>query len=231
VIQVNLLPGGKKGRSKSFSFSMPSFGGGGGGVGMPDPYQAFTVAAGIVAIGYMAWAFLGVRAAAEEMEVELAAAVQDSLRYADQILLTNTLMARRDSIAQRVEIIQEIDAGRYIWPHVMDEVARAVPDYTWLRSVIYTGDSPLQLRLEGRAGSLEAITTYMDQLEASRFLRAVKPERMEQAPSETNPDDLIYEFELIAEYMSPSLDELQTVPLFQEGVVAQEAVPDTTGGS
>ncbi|MBT4188668.1 MAG: hypothetical protein HOE14_15855, partial [Gemmatimonadales bacterium] len=77
---------------------------------MPDPYQAFTVAAGIVAIGYMAWAFLGVRSDAEELQVQLDSAVQDSVRFADLILRTNELMARRDSIAQRVAIIQEIDA-------------------------------------------------------------------------------------------------------------------------
>jgi len=230
VIQVNLLPGRKKGRSRSFSLSLPKFGGG-GGAGMPDPYQAFTVAAGIVAIGYMAWAFLGVRSDAEELQVQLDSAVQDSVRFADLILRTNELMARRDSIAQRVAIIQEIDAGRYVWPHVMDEIARAVPDYTWLRSVMYMGDNPLQVRIEGRAGSLEAITTYMDNLEASRFLRRVDPERMEQTVSDDSPDDLVYLFELTATYEPPPLEELETIPLFAEGVVTQVAVPDSSAGN
>ncbi|MBT7502648.1 MAG: PilN domain-containing protein, partial [Gemmatimonadales bacterium] len=131
----------------------------------------------------------------------------------------------------RVAIIQEIDAGRYVWPHVMDEIARAVPDYTWLRSVMYMGDNPLQVRIEGRAGSLEAITTYMDNLEASRFLRRVDPERMEQTVSDDSPDDLVYLFELTATYEPPPLEELETIPLFAEGVVTQVAVPDSSAGN
>jgi Tfp pilus assembly protein PilN len=198
---------------------------------MPDQYIMFAVAAGIVAMGYMGWAFLGLRSEAEDLQVQFDSALQDSVRFADLIERTNQLMARRDSIAQRVAIIQEIDAGRYVWPHVMDEVARAVPDYTWLRSVLFSGDTPIQIRIEGRAGSIEAITTYMNQLEASLFLRAVSPERMEQVPSETDPNALIYVFELLATFEPPPMEDLETVPLFDESVSAQEAVTDTTGGN
>jgi len=198
---------------------------------MPDQYIMFAVAAAIVAMGYMGWAFLSLRSEAEDLQVQFDAALQDSVRFADLIERTNQLMARRDSIAQRVAIIQEIDADRYVWPHVMDEVARAVPDYTWLRSVLFSGENPIQIRIEGRAGSIEAITTYMNGLEASLFLRAVSPERMEQVPSDTDPNDLVYVFELLATFEPPPMEDLQTVPLFDESVSAQEAVADTTGGN
>jgi Tfp pilus assembly protein PilN len=39
----------------------------------------------------------------------------------------------------QLNIIRAIDEDRYIWPHVMEEVSRALPIYTWLRSVAWFG--------------------------------------------------------------------------------------------
>ena len=238
MIEVNLLPGGKKRASKGRGLSLkglslPKFGGGGGGISMPgDPYIVGAIAAGIVTLGVVTWLFLGVRSDREEVEVAVDAAVQDSVRFADLIQRTNQLTARRDSIGQRVAIIQEIDAGRYTWPHMLDEIAQALPDYLWLREVTQVQADPIQIRIAGRAGSNFAITNFMRGLEASRFLREVVLERTEQAPSEDDPSAIVYVFELLVTYERPPLGELETVPLFENDVSAIQAVaPDTTGGS
>jgi len=225
VIEVNLLPGGKKrssGGGFSFNFSLDALknlGGGGGGGGV-DPYQLFFAGAMVVALGYMGYSFMSVRSEAEELAATLETAVADSSRNATIIQRTNELQARGDSIQARVAIIQEIDAGRFTWPHLLDEIAAAVPDYTWLREVIYAGDSPLQVRVTGRAGSLFVITNFMRRLEASRFLRAVTAETMQQVASEANPDDMVFMFEFIMTYDPPGLDELESIPLF-DGAAAQ----------
>ncbi|MEQ8330247.1 MAG: PilN domain-containing protein [Longimicrobiales bacterium] len=211
---------------------MPKFGGGGGGGGggLPaDPYILGAVVAGLVSASVIAWLFLGVGRDREETQVALDEAVQDSVRFADIIERTNALTARRDSIAQRVAIIQEIDADRYVWPHILDEVARALPDYTWLRELVYLGTDPLQVRISGRAGSTFAITNFMRQLEASPFLRGVVLERSEQAQSESgNRQDIIYQFDMTVNYEPPPVDELQSVPLFDD-VSTQVAAPDSVG--
>jgi Tfp pilus assembly protein PilN len=228
VIEVNLLPGGRK-RSggRGFSLTLPKFGGAGS---MPDGYILFFVAAAIGGIAYMALTFLGVRAEHEELQVRLEEERQDSIRFAAIIEQTNRLTARGDSIAQRVAIIQEIDADRFVWAHLLDEIAAAVPDYTWLREVIYAAGDPLQVRINGRAGSIYAITNFMRRLEASRFLRAVTMESTQQGPSESNPSDLVYIFELLVTYEPPSMDEMETVPLFEtETMSAQSAAPGVGG--
>ncbi|MFQ5536178.1 MAG: PilN domain-containing protein [Gemmatimonadota bacterium] len=230
MIEVNLLPGGKKRSSKGrgFSFSLPKLKGGGGGL-PGDPYLLGAIGAGIVSVTVIVWLFLGVRSDREEVQVALDAALQDSVRFHDLIERTNQLTARRDSIAQRVAIIQEIDAGRYIWPHIMDEVARALPDYTWLTELIQVQAEPLQVRISGQAGSTFAITNFMRRLEASRFLRGVVLERSEQAQSGADQQDIVYLFDLTVSYDPPPLDELETVPLFETGVADQMAVPDSAG--
>jgi Tfp pilus assembly protein PilN len=225
VIEVNLLPGGKKKASKKgFSFSMPKLSLGGGG-DAPDGYVIFFAIAAAVAIGYMGWSFMRVRGQAGDLEVRVEQERQDSISLAATIEQTDRLVARRDSIAERVAIIQEIDAGRFIWPHLLDEVAAAVPEYVWLREVTYANASPLQVRIIGRAGSIYAITQFLRRLEASSFLRDAEAQAIQQQPSETDASDLVQVFEILVTYESPPLDELQSVPLFDENVSAQTATP------
>ena len=223
MIEVNLLPGGRKKSSGGNPFAgvvdslkkLRSGGGGGGGSSF-DPYMGFLAAAAAISLGYMGWSFLSLRGEAEELNVRLEAALQDSITNAAIIQRANELQARGDSIQERVAIIQEIDAGRYTWPHLLDEVAAAVPDFTWLTEVMYQGDNPLQVRLAGRAASIFAITNFMRRLEASPFLRSVQPLPMQQVASEENPDDLVYMFELTFTYEPPPLEDLETVPLFDD---------------
>lgn len=226
MIEVNLLPGGKKRASSGFSFSMPKLNRGGGGGDAADRYMIFFAVAAAISLGYMGWSFMGVRSEAEELGVRLEEERQDSIRFAALIEQTNRLTARRDSIAERVNIIQEIDAGRFVWPHLLDEVAAAVPEYTWLREITYANASPLQVRIVGRAGSIYSVTQFMRRLESSSFLRDADPQSIQQQPSENDPTDLVQVFELLVTYESPPLDELQTVPLFdEESAAAQTAVP------
>lgn len=228
MIEVNLLPGGKKrsSRGRAFSFSLPKLGGGGGGF-PADPYVLGAIGAGVLSVGIMAWLFFGVKSQRKELQVQVEEQVHDSIQYADVIERTKQLTARRDSIAQRVGIIQDIDAGRYTWPHIMDEVDRALPDYTWLRSVSQvSAGPPVQIRISGRAGSTFAITNFMRRLEASEFFRGVHMERSEQAPAEQNPQDIVYVFDLTVNYEPPPLDQLQTVPLFGDNAAP---VADSVG--
>jgi Tfp pilus assembly protein PilN len=220
VIEVNLLPGGKKSapRGDPFAFfkNLGAKKGGGGGGDARDPYVLFFAAAAAILLGYVAYSFLGLRSEREELEVRLEEQRQDSIRLAAVIEQTNALTARRDSIAARVAIIQEIDADRYVWAHVLDEVGAAVPEFVWLGEVAYGGDNPLTVRIGGRAGSTFAVTNFMRRLEASRFLSGVQLQDMQLQPSEANQSDLVQVFELMVQFEMPPLEELETVPLFSE---------------
>jgi Tfp pilus assembly protein PilN len=214
LIEVNLQPGGKKrgSRGPRFSFKLPSS----GGVGR-DPWvlgSSVVVLAAVAAGGFL---YLTTSRLRGDLEVRIEEARADSARYADLILQNDALMARRDSIAQRVEIIQEIDGDRYVWPHVMDEVARALPDYTWLTEILQVslGDE-LELRIEGRAGNTFALTQFMENLEASLFLRNVDLIATEQVIEEAEGAGrrVVYRFQLEALFERPPAELLQTVPLF-----------------
>jgi Tfp pilus assembly protein PilN len=38
-----------------------------------------------------------------------------------------------------MNLIRAIDEDRFIWPHILDEVSKALPPYTWLSSMSFMG--------------------------------------------------------------------------------------------
>jgi Tfp pilus assembly protein PilN len=216
LIEVNLLPGGKRrgGKRPGLTFKLPTF------EALPrDTWVLGSAAVVILAVLVSGYLYVSTNRRAEELTVLTEEAVADSARYFDLIQQNDALNARRDSIAQRVAIIQEIDGDRYVWPHIMDEVARALPDYTWLVGLRQaSGGEPLVLRIVGQAGNNFAVTQFMENLEASLFIRNVGLVSTEQeVVTSGGIDRLVNRFELEAEYERPPPELLETVPLFAPG--------------
>lgn len=213
MIEVNLLPGGRKrvSRGLKVSLKLPSLSAG----ALPkDPWLLGSAAVVVAVAAAVVYLYLGVSGRQSELEVLVEEAVADSARYADLIEQNNRMRARRDSIAQRVAIIQEIDGDRYVWPHILDEVARALPDYTWLDELVQlSGGANLRFRILGKAGNNLAVTRFMENLEASVFIRGVELLSTEQVVEEGR---MVNQFHLEALFERPPADLLETVPLFGE---------------
>lgn len=216
MIEVNLLPGGKKraSRGPGLSFKLPSI------EAVPkDPWVLGSAALVLVLVVVSAYLYLTTSSTHGELTVSIEEAVSDSARYADLIAQNDSVMARMNSIADRVRVIQEIDGDRYTWPHIMDEVARALPDYTWLEELLQvSGGENLLIRISGRAGNNFAVTQYMENLEASLFLRNVELIATEQVVENIGGvNRIVNQFQLEVEYERPPVELLETVPLFDVG--------------
>jgi Tfp pilus assembly protein PilN len=234
MIEINLLPdAGKKKRKggAGLGLKMPS--------GLPafDRMTAFIVAAWIIAPLILALMFFSVRSERAELRTGIEQAVADSARYARLIDTQAALQARQDTIAQKLFIIQEIDAGRYVWPHILDEISRALPPYTWVEQIQQqsggTGATP-SFTINGRTGSLPALTRFMDALEASPFLRNVELVSSEQARLGGGDDArIVNNYTLTASYQQPPMEMIETVPLFTDGpgLEGGEVENGTTGSS
>ena len=138
MIEINLLPGAtKKGRR----------GGGGGGGGMSMTSVDFGASIGSVRDRirepWLIGGIVAVRArrrarsasctsaggaAKPPLEEALQKAVQDSTRYrVGPHGARSAPRRKRDTVLRSLNLIRAIDDDRFIWPHVMDEVSRALP--------------------------------------------------------------------------------------------------------
>ena len=209
MIEVNLLPGSnRKGASRGRSFALPTF----GGLPKLNYWTAAAVLAWIVAPLLVAWLYFGARGERARLEAAIAEAQSDSIRYAQIITVVDSLQAQRDTIAQKLEIIQEIDAGRYVWAHILDEISWALPEYTWLTGVAQLqGGARPRVRIEGRTGNNIALTQFMRDLEDSPFLGNVRLSSTQQV---VDGQDVVYAFMLEVTYEIAPPELIETIPLF-----------------
>jgi Tfp pilus assembly protein PilN len=243
MIGINLLPGtGQKARRSS-------------GGGLPKLDIAASIASlrdrirdpwmlGAVGVTLVAVAAVGVlyttqtrrEAALQEAEQK---AVQDSTRYASVLRERERAEARRDTVLRSLNLIRAIDDDRFIWPHVMDEVSRALPPYTWIVSIGFTAAGQAQqavstlptapaaggkkhhvqtavprdsvrIRIVGNTVDIQALTRFMKQLESSPFLEDVQLAKSERA-SDNGKE--VTQFQLDMMYSRPEAELVRRVPL------------------
>lgn len=225
MIEINLLPGArkKKGASKSSSVDVKALFGG-LAERFKDPWLGIAIVGvvlGLLSAGGM-WFFQGRTQAALEEQQRIA--VQDSTRYAAVLKQRQAAEAQRDSILRQIAVISAIDSDRFVWPHVMDEIAKAMPTYTWLRSVtqsssaaavtpeaVAAGEAPkLGIRISAYTVDIQAVTIFMRQLEASPFLENVVLGVTEQAVADGKE---VRQFTLDMTYAKPDAAVIRTVPL------------------
>jgi Tfp pilus assembly protein PilN len=141
MLEINLLPGTKKGKSAGSSLSLGSLRT--IGANIRDPWLIGAAASVVIAVATVGLLFTAQNARATELEGRLDKAVRDSTRYARVLSARHKLAAERDSVLRQLQIIRTIDDNRYNWAHILDEVSRALPAYTWLTVMEQTTKTPL----------------------------------------------------------------------------------------
>ncbi len=251
MIEINLLPGTKKksrkggggGGGGSSGFSLPKLDFAGWIEGVRERIREPWLIGGVVAMALAIGAigFLYVRQAAREgtIETALQKAVQDSTRFASVLKEREMAEAKRDTVLRSLNLIRAIDDDRFVWPHVMDEVSRALPPYTWIVSLGFIGAGQgqqaittvsaapeggkrrrtlptaiardtVRIRLVGNTVDIQALTRFMTQLEASPFLEQVQLAKSERA-SDNGKE--VTQFQLDMLYSRPDPALVRRVPL------------------
>jgi Tfp pilus assembly protein PilN len=144
MIEINLLPGsGKKksGRSGGGAARKINFAALIAGITQKirDPWLISAVGSVVLSIGVVGGTYLYQDQRLSSLASQETAAMADSTRYAAALKERIKADARRDTLLRRMNLIRAIDEDRFIWPHVLDEVSKALPPYTWLNSLAFMG--------------------------------------------------------------------------------------------
>jgi Tfp pilus assembly protein PilN len=235
MIEINLNPGASrksKGRGPSFSLAGVF---GGSKLSIKEPFLIVAIVSFVGATGSVGALHLSQASKTSSLAEREVQAVADSTRFAVVLRQRAQAEAKRDSVQKQLEVIKAIDADRFIWPHVMDEVSRALPPYTWVKTLAVatpqpapmgTGPAPapgdttkpaaptmpelMKFRLVGNTVDIQALTRFMKLLEASPFIQNVQLAKSEIAMVDGKE---VTEFVLDAQYERPDSSMIVTAPV------------------
>ena len=233
MIEINLLPGKKKKvAGAGMKLSMPDFKGLIAQV--KDPWLIGAIVAWVLVGGGGALLFITDRARLASAETRLENVRTEKRRYDIVIAQKRQAEKVRDSLLYEINVIRQIDADRYIWPHVLDQATKALPPYTWITQVRTastivvpgqgqpngpvtiehdsTGAPAVRVAIDGRTVDIQAYTTFLRQLAASPWFTDVTP-----ASSQTviEADRPVTSFTVTVSYRIADSVYIRTVPLVQ----------------
>ena len=204
MLEVDLLRGESGLRRQKAGPALPRTAGQGLS---PDPWTIGSGLTILVSLGLALYLVLSVRSRTSALEEALGAALADSVHGAVLIEKVHTMEARRDSIAARVAIIRDVDAQRYLWPRIMDEVAGALPADAWLTNLAQAAsqDESIRFQVEGMTRDNATLTGFWNGMEASPFVRRVRLVSTENVVAGSGvPGSVdLYHFVLMAEPEDP----------------------------
>lgn len=140
MIHVNLSPGAakKKKAPRKQAVDLGALTTGFSGR-LRDKFMIGSISAVVLSFGAVGFLYTTQNAQASELEAHRDHAIADSTRYANFLKDRYHAESVRDTLLRQVNIIRSLDDDRFVWPHILDEVSRVLPQYTWLTAVATSG--------------------------------------------------------------------------------------------
>ena len=133
MITVNLRPDLKRKRARS-SFQLTGVLDGVRGLGgkVQDPLLLASVVSWVGVLAWLGWVVVGTTRELNALEPQLEATRAEHKRFKAFLAEKRHQETIRDSLVSQIGVIRTVDGDRYVWAHVLDEVTKALPPYTWL---------------------------------------------------------------------------------------------------
>ena len=239
MITVNLRPDLKRKRAKK-SFAGTLDGVRGLGSKIKDPLLLVAVLAWVGVLGWLGVVFVGTTRELSALTPQLEQSRAENKRFKAFLAEKRHQEMIRDSLVAQIGVIRSVDGDRYVWSHVLDEVSKALPAYTWLVDI---GSSvpvaptpapaaapgapaagtkadtaapkappPVQFELNGRTVDIQAYTKFLRQLEASPWITDVLPVSAQTVVEKDRP---VTAFIIRATFRMADSAYIKTVPLSQ----------------
>ena len=235
MITVNLRPGQKRKRAGGNPLKglLDNFRG--LGTKVKDPLLMAAMTGWVCVLGFLGFMYLNSTRQLYTLEPRLEQARSENRRFKTFLADKRRQEKIRDSLLAQITVIRRVDGDRYIWPHLLDEVTKALPAYTWLvdmgtvaqlrlpsspcpgqgqqgRFDRAAAPPPMTFQLNGRTIDIQAYTRFLRQLEASPWIENVTPVSAQTIVEKERP---VTAFSIRAQYTKADSAYVRTAPFSQ----------------
>jgi Tfp pilus assembly protein PilN len=237
MITINLRPDLKRKRARR-PLSGALDGVRGLGSKIKDPLLLAAVLSWVGVLGWLGFVVIGTTRELSALTPQLEQSRAENKRFKAFLAEKRHQEVIRDSLVAQIGVIRTVDGDRYVWAHVLDEVTRALPAYTWLVDLAPAGIAaaaahpapaaagapkapaadttqaevapPVQFELNGRTVDIQAYTRFLRQLEASPWITDVTPVSAQTVIEKERP---VTAFTIRATFRQADSAYIRTVPL------------------
>ncbi len=236
MITVNLRPDLKRKRARSpLAGVVEAVRGLSVGGKVKDPLLLACAASWLGVLGWLGYVVVSTTTELNALEPQLEATRAEHKRFKAFLAEKRHQETIRDSLVAQIGVIRTVDGDRYVWAHLMDEVTKALPAYTWLvdmgntapvaapaaasaagarndstRSDSVAPPAAVAFEVNGRTVDIQAYTRFLRQLEASPWITDVTPVSAQTVVEKERP---VTAFTIRATYRQADSAYIRTVPL------------------
>lgn len=132
MITVNLRPDLKRKRAARNPLQGLTEGFRGLGAKVKDPLPLMVMGSWVGVIGFFGFVMVSTSTQLSQLEPKLEQTRAENKRFRAFLTEKRHQEMIRDSLVAQIGVIRSVDGDRYVWSHVLDEVTKALPAYTWL---------------------------------------------------------------------------------------------------
>jgi Tfp pilus assembly protein PilN len=235
MITVNLRPDLKRKRARSpLRGVLESVRG--VGTKVKDPLLIASVVSWVAVLAWLGYVVIGTTRELNALEPQMEETRAEHKRFKAFLAEKRHQETIRDSLVAQIGVIRTVDGDRYVWPHLLDEVTKALPAYTWLVDMGFAAPAaapaaaaspaastkqdttaaapfmspPVAFNLNGRTVDIQAYTRFLRQLEASPWITDVTPVSAQTVVEKERP---VTAFTIRGTYRQADSAYIRTVPL------------------
>ena len=170
MIKVNLIPEEQRKKVREVKFKRPA-------LHIPKLDMILSVLLLLLSIGLVAWLNFSKDRELRNLNDEIAKAQQQLKELEKERKMVEDIERQQAELKEWVSLVQNLNEGRALYFHVMDELNKLKPEYMWL---IIFEESNRRFKLNGKTFSNYMISNFMDKLNNSSYFTDVKLDEIKE---------------------------------------------------
>ena len=122
----------------------------------------------VMAVLFIGWRYWTIARDSNQVDAEIAAAQQETTRLHSVIQQVQNFEQRRQTLQQRVVLIETLRSGQTGPVHILDQVSRALPPMLWLTELKQSGTDVI---IDGKSTTLTGLSEFVSNLEATGYFK------------------------------------------------------------